>query len=71
MPRKEDIIPTSVCSRNILMQPKWPPYIGRCSKVNNHSLNDLTKSDYKQDMNYKFLINYLTIIFGYTLIFGY
>jgi hypothetical protein len=66
MPRKEDIIPTSVFSRNILMQPKWPPYIGRCRKVN-HSLNDLTKSDYKQDMNYKFLINYLSIIFGYKI----
>jgi len=49
------------------MQPKWPPYIGRCSKVNNHSLNDLTKSDYKQDMNYKSLINYLSIIFGYKI----
>jgi hypothetical protein len=45
MPRKEDIIPTSVFSRNILMQPKWPPYIEICSKVNNHSLNDSTKSD--------------------------
>jgi len=67
MPRKEDIIPTSVFSRNILMQPEWPPYIGRCRKVNNHSLNDLTKSDYKQDMNYKFLINYLSIIFGYKI----